>query len=88
MAYIPQTIYLIDDTIRANVGFGLPRDQISDDDVWNALRSARLDDFVKSLPQGLETEVGERGIRLSGGAASADRDRPCLVREAADSRDG
>lgn len=67
VAYIPQTIYLIDDTIRANIAFGLPRGHVADADVWEALGSARMDDFVRSLPQGLHTIVGERGVRLSGG---------------------
>lgn len=67
LAYVPQSIYLIDDTIRANVAFGVPSAEMSDDDVWAALGSAQLDEFVRSLPDGLETVVGERGVRLSGG---------------------
>ena len=67
IGYIPQTIYLCDDTIRNNVGFGLDRPEIDDEQAWKSLRLAQLDDFVLSLPQGLDTVVGERGVRLSGG---------------------
>lgn len=67
IGYIPQTIYLCDDTIRRNVAFGLPDDQINDDRVWSALEAAQLKSFVNSLPHKLDTYVGERGTRLSGG---------------------
>lgn len=67
IGYIPQMIYLLDDTIRKNVAFGIPDDEISDTRVWEVLKEAQLDEFVRSLPDGLETKVGERGIRLSGG---------------------
>lgn len=67
LAYIPQAIYLADETIRANVAFGINEDEIDEDKVWAALEEAQLKDFVKSLPEGLDTEVGERGVRLSGG---------------------
>lgn len=67
LAYIPQAIYLADETIRANVAFGIDDDQIDEEKVWAALEEAQLKDFVKSLPEGLDTEVGERGVRLSGG---------------------
>lgn len=66
LSYIPQTIYLLDDTIRANVVFGYPRDD-DDEAVWCALREAQLEEFVRGLPDGLDTEIGERGVRLSGG---------------------
>ena len=65
IGYIPQSIFMLDDTIRANVAFG--EDDVSDDEVWRALKDASLYDFVKELPDGLDTEIGERGIRLSGG---------------------
>ncbi len=65
IGYIPQMIFLLDDSIRANVAFG--EDHIDDDDVWRALREASLDEFVKELPGGLDTQIGERGVRLSGG---------------------
>jgi ABC-type multidrug transport system fused ATPase/permease subunit len=67
IGYVPQSIYLTDDTLRRNVAFGLPNEAIDDDAVKRAVRAAQLHEFVASLPQGLETLVGERGIRLSGG---------------------
>ncbi len=67
VGYIPQTVFMIDDTIRKNVAFGIPEDEIDEERVWEVLREAQLDEFVKSLPEGLETGIGERGIRLSGG---------------------
>ncbi len=67
VGYIPQTVFMIDDTIRKNVAFGIPEDEIDEDRVWEVLKEAQLDEFVKSLPEGLETGIGERGIRLSGG---------------------
>ena len=67
LAYIPQAIFLADETIRQNVAFGIPEDEIEEDKVWKALDDAQLSDFVRSLPQGLDTMVGERGVRLSGG---------------------
>lgn len=67
LAYIPQTIFLSDETIRANVAFGIEEDKIDDDMVWAALKEAQLDEFVKSQPDGLDSMVGERGVRISGG---------------------
>jgi ABC-type multidrug transport system fused ATPase/permease subunit len=67
IGYVPQSIFLTDDTLRRNVAFGLPDDQISDRAVERSLRAAQLEAFVKTLPQGLETTLGERGVRLSGG---------------------
>ena len=67
IGYIPQHIYLTDDSIRRNVAFGLDDETISDDDVWAALDAAQLRELVESLPDGLDTFVGERGVRLSGG---------------------
>lgn len=67
IGYIPQYIFMIDDTIRKNVAFGIPEDEIDDDKVWAALKEAQLDEYVRSLPEGIETRIGERGIRLSGG---------------------
>lgn len=67
IGYIPQTIFMIDDSIRKNVAFGVPEEEIDDEKVWRALKEAALDDFVKSLPDGMETGIGERGIRISGG---------------------
>ena len=67
IGYIPQMIFMLDDTIRANIAFGIPPDDISDDEVWRALSDASLAEFVRELPDGLDTEIGERGVRLSGG---------------------
>lgn len=67
IGYIPQTIFMIDSTIRKNVAFGYAEEDIDDAKVWEALKKARLDEFVRGLPEGLDTGIGERGIRLSGG---------------------
>ena len=67
IGYIPQTIFMIDSTIRKNVAFGYADEDIDDEKVWAALKKARLDEFVKGLPEGLDTGIGERGIRISGG---------------------
>ncbi len=67
IGYIPQTIFMIDSTIRKNVAFGCADEDIDDEKVWRALREAQLDEFVRGLPQGLDTGIGERGIRISGG---------------------
>lgn len=67
IGYVPQSVYLTDDTIRNNVAFGIDREQINDKDVWEALGKAQLKSFVESLPQGIDTIVGERGIKFSGG---------------------
>jgi ABC-type multidrug transport system fused ATPase/permease subunit len=67
IGYVPQNIYLTDDTLRRNVAFGLAENQIDNAAVRKAIKAAQLEDFVADLPQGLETVVGERGIRLSGG---------------------
>lgn len=67
IGYIPQMIFMLDDTIRNNVCFGEREEDISDERLWQALEEASLADFVRTLPDGLDTEIGERGIRLSGG---------------------
>ena len=67
LGYIPQSIYLSDDTIRNNVAFGIYEDQIDDDAIWKALEKAQLKEFVQGLEKGLDTYVGDRGVRLSGG---------------------
>jgi len=67
IGYVPQTIFLTDDSLRRNVAFGLSGEEIDEDAVWHAIRAAQLEQFVHELPQGLDTIVGERGIRLSGG---------------------
>ena len=67
ISYIPQNIFLIDDTIRNNVAFGINEPDISDERVWEAMKEAQIKEYVESLPEGIETVVGERGIRISGG---------------------
>ncbi len=67
IGYVPQSIFLTDDTLRRNVAFGLPKDEIDEVAIEAAIHSAQLEDFVASLPDGLDTIVGERGVRLSGG---------------------
>ena len=67
IGYIPQTIFMIDSSIRKNVAFGFADEDIDDERVWAVLKEAQLDEFVRSLPEGLDTGIGERGIRISGG---------------------
>ncbi|MUV36899.1 Energy-coupling factor transporter ATP-binding protein EcfA1 [Lentibacillus sp. JNUCC-1] len=67
IGYIPQFIFLSDDTIRGNVAFGIEGDRIDDKEVWRALEQAQLKTFVEGLPEQLDTSVGESGVRLSGG---------------------
>lgn len=67
IGYVSQSIFLTDDSLRRNVAFGLPDDQIDEVAVLRAVKAAQLDSFIKDLPQGLDTVVGERGVRLSGG---------------------
>lgn len=67
IGYVPQTVYLIDDTIRNNVAFGIGADAIDDVKIWNALEKAQLKGFIEALPEGLDTIIGERGVKFSGG---------------------
>ena len=67
IGYIPQNIYLTDETIRANVALGVYTDKIDDEKVWKALDDAQLGDFVRGLKDGLDTRIGEMGVRISGG---------------------
>lgn len=67
IGYVPQAVYIVDDTIKHNVAFGEDVDLISESDVWEALKIAQLDEFVRELPEGIDTVVGERGVRFSGG---------------------
>lgn len=64
---VPQQFYLLDDTIRRNVAFGVADGEINDGRVWDALRAARLEPAVRRLPEGLQARVGEQGLALSGG---------------------
>ena len=67
VGYVPQSVFLIDDTIRNNIAFGLAGKQIDDVLIWDALERAQLKPFVETLHEGLDTVVGERGLRFSGG---------------------
>lgn len=67
IGYVPQFIYLMDDTIRANVAFGISPDKIDDNRINECLKIAQILNFVESLPEGINTVIGERGVRLSGG---------------------
>ena len=75
-AYIPQQVFLIDDTLRHNVAFGIDNDEIDNDRLQESLRQSKLIKVVEQLPQGVETILGENGVRLSGGQ----RQRVALAR--------
>ena len=67
IGYVPQMVFLADDTIRNNIAFGLPENEIDEEQIWKALEQTQLKNFVEKLPAGLDTIVGERGIKFSGG---------------------
>lgn len=67
IGYIPQSIYLVDESIRDNIAFGIDADKIDDKRIWEVLEEAQLKEFVEELPEGLETKIGDRGVRISGG---------------------
>jgi ABC-type multidrug transport system fused ATPase/permease subunit len=67
IGYIPQNIYLIDDSIRKNIAFGIDDEIIDDERIWQVLKEVQLYDFVKELDEGLDTYIGEGGARISGG---------------------
>lgn len=67
IGYIPQTIYMLDDTIRNNVAFGVEPDKIDDERIWKVLEEAQLKEYVEQLEAGLGSQIGERGVRISGG---------------------
>lgn len=67
IGYVPQNIYLIDDTIKNNIAFGIPENLINESAIINAIKLSQLSDYVSNLKEGLETIVGDRGIKLSGG---------------------
>lgn len=67
LGYIPQTIYLMDDTIRKNIAFGIPENQIDEKRIQSAVREAQLTELIDGLDEGVDTFIGERGVRLSGG---------------------
>lgn len=67
IGYIPQSIYLVDEPIRNNIAFGIADDEIDDERIWQVLEEAQLKEFIQTLPEGLDTTIGDRGVRLSGG---------------------
>lgn len=67
IGYVPQMVFLIDDTIRRNIAFGIPEQEIEDEKVWHALEQAQMRSVVENMEGGLDAIVGERGIKLSGG---------------------
>lgn len=67
VGYIPQSIYLMDETLRKNIAFGVPEAEIDDEKVWQVIREAQLEGVVGEMEQGLDTVIGEMGVRLSGG---------------------
>lgn len=67
IGYVPQDIYLSDQTVRRNIAFGIPDEMIDDEQVRHAARMAVLDGFIQNLPDKYDTVIGERGVRLSGG---------------------
>ena len=67
IGYIPQSIYLVDEPIRNNIAFGIADDEIDDNRIWQVLEEAQLKEFIQTLPEGLDTAIGDRCVRLSGG---------------------
>ncbi len=67
IGYVPQMMFMLDDSIRNNVAYGVAEEDIDDEKVWAALKEAQIDEYVRSLPGGLNSSIGERGIRISGG---------------------
>lgn len=67
VGYVPQSLFLLDDTIRNNIAFGVSEEEIDDDKIWRALEEAQLKNMVENLPNGLDTNLGEQGLKVSGG---------------------
>lgn len=67
IGYIPQSIFILDSSVKENIAFGIKRDEINEKLVWQALKAASLDAYINQLPEKLDTILGERGLRMSGG---------------------
>jgi len=67
VGYVPQSVYIFDDTLRSNIAYGFGDDKIDHGHVEEALKLSQLSSIVADLPNGLDTKLGERGVRLSGG---------------------
>lgn len=67
VGFVPQAVFLTDDTVRNNIAFGIPEEEIDDEKIWNALEQAQLKKYIETLPGKIDTIVGERGIKFSGG---------------------
>ena len=67
LGYVPQLITLTDSTIRENIAFGVSENEINDDQIWKSIKESNLLNFIENLPNGINTIIGENGVRLSGG---------------------
>ena len=67
IGYVSQSIFLLDESIKSNIAFGVKENEINNEKIIQALRDAQLIEFIKNLPEGIDTIVGEKGINLSGG---------------------
>lgn len=67
VGYVPQAVYLCDDSVRRNIAFGIPDREVDEERLESVVRAAQLQDVVRRMPEGLDTAIGERGVRLSGG---------------------
>lgn len=67
IGYIPQSIFMLDDDIKSNIAFGIKKEEQDEERIWESIKEAQLEEFVKGLKDGIDTQIGERGMRLSGG---------------------
>ena len=67
IGYVPQNIFMMDDTLKKNIAFGIPEDQISDEQIENVIKLSKIDEFLNDLENNVDTIIGERGVKLSGG---------------------